>query len=318
MRTATFDDLPAVVAVGQACDLADLGELTVDEDWVYDEWVRPRFDPSADAWVVSDPRGKVVAFAYTWDEKELTVFDTAGWVHPAHRGLGIGTALVEAVETRAGRDIVSLSPEQPVRVLQSFESDASGARHPDASAARSLFEGLGYAPEREYLHMGIVVPDDFDIGGTPDGIEIRPRVGGDDRAIVAVMAEGFDDPWDYEDARREWLVSKTHDPTLWHVALHGDRIVGALFAHMINGQGQISALTVLEPWRRRGIADALLRSSFATFRGRGVFDVRLNVDRDNEAATRLYEHAGMSLRRKWMVFAKTLPRCASSGRCSGT
>jgi ribosomal protein S18 acetylase RimI-like enzyme len=308
MRTATFDDLLAVVAVGQACDLADLGELTVDEAWVHDEWVRPHFDPSADAWVVSDPSGKVVAFSYTWDEKELTVFDTAGWVHPAHRGLGIGTALVEAVETRAVRDTVSIPPDQPIRVLQSFESDASGARDPDASAARYLFEGLGYAPEREYLHMGIIVPEDFDIGGTPDGIEIRPRVAADDRAIVAVMAEVFDDPWNYEDARQEWFVSKTHDPTLWHVALHHDRIVGALFAHMINGQGQISALTVLEPWRRRGIGNALLRSSFAAFRGQGVFDVRLNVDRGNEAARRLYEQAGMQVRRRWIVFAKTLTR----------
>jgi ribosomal protein S18 acetylase RimI-like enzyme len=154
--------------------------------------------------------------------------------------------------------------------------------------------------------MGIIVPDEFDVGGPPEGIEIRPRVEADDRTIVAVMAEGFDDPWDYEEARAEWLVSKTHDPALWHVALHGDRIVGALFAHMINAQGQISALTVLAPWRRRGIAGALLRSSFATFRGRGVSDVRLNVDRDNEAATRLYEQAGMRLRRRWCVFGKTV------------
>jgi ribosomal protein S18 acetylase RimI-like enzyme len=308
MRSATFGDLPAVVEVGRACDMADLGELTVDEDWVHDEWVRPRFDPSADAWVVTDPSGKIVAFSYTWDEKELTVFDTAGWVHPAHRRLGIGTALVEAVEKRAVRDMASIPRDQPVRVLQSFEADASGARDPEASAARFLFEGLGYAPEREYLHMGIIVPDDFDVGGSPDGVEIRRRVEGDDRAIVAVMAEGFDDPWDYEEAHSEWLVSKTYDPTLWHVALQGDQMIGALFAHVINGQGQISALTVLAPWRRRGIAGALLRSSFATFRVRGVSDVRLNVDRDNLGAQRLYEHAEMQLRRRWIVFGKTLPK----------
>jgi mycothiol synthase len=310
MRSATFDDLPAAVAMGQACDLADLGELTVDEAWVHDEWVRPRFDPSADAWVVSDPNGGVVAFAYTWDEKELTVFDTAGWVHPAHRGLGIGTALVEAVETRAVRDLKKIPAGQAVRVLQSFEEDASGVRDAVASRARYLFEGLGYTLEREYLHMGINVPNDFGFGRTPEGIQIRPRVEADDRAIVAVMAEGFDDPWDYEDARREWLVSKTHDPTLWHVALHGDRTVGALFAHLISAQGQISALAVLEPWRRRGIADALLRSSFAMFRDRGVSDVRLNVDADNEPARRLYEQAGMRLRRKWIVYAKTLTRAS--------
>lgn len=37
MRTATFDDIPAVVAVGKACDLQDIGELDVFEDWVHDD-----------------------------------------------------------------------------------------------------------------------------------------------------------------------------------------------------------------------------------------------------------------------------------------
>lgn len=72
MRTATFDDIPAVVAVGKACDLQDIGELDVFDDWVHDEWVRPRFDPSTDAWVVTEPGGQVVAATYTWDEEPRT------------------------------------------------------------------------------------------------------------------------------------------------------------------------------------------------------------------------------------------------------
>ena len=43
------------------------------------------------------------------------------------------------------------------------------------------------------------------------------------------MAEVFDDPWDYEDARREFLDSTTYDPSLWVVALEGDAAGGALF-----------------------------------------------------------------------------------------
>jgi mycothiol synthase len=73
------------------------------------------------------------------------------------------------------------------------------------------------------------------------------------------------------------------------------------------GRGQVSALAVREAWRRRGIAEALLRAGFAMFRARGIVNVRLNVDRDNPTgATRLYERAGMRLRRRWLMVAKTM------------
>jgi mycothiol synthase len=307
IRAATLDDIPAVVAVGRACNLAEIGEFDVDEHWVHDEWVRPRFDPSTDAWVVTEPGGEVVAATYTWDEEPHTLFDSAGWVHPAHRGRGIGTALVFAVERRAVRDLAEARAGAAVRVLQSYDADASGAFDPDASGARALLEGLGYSPEREYLHMEIDVPDGFDPGAAPAGITIRPRVEADDRAIVAVMAEGFGEPWDYEEAQQEFLVSATFDPSLWFVALDGDKAVGALFGYMTDGRGQVSALAVRETWRRRGIAQALLRAAFVKFRERGAANVRLNVDRDNKTgATHLYERSGMRLRRRWLMVAKTM------------
>ena len=307
MRPAIIDDIPAVVAVGRACDLRDIGECDISEDSVHDEWMRPRFDPSTDAWIVTESGGEVVAAAYTWDEEPHTLFDSAGWVHPAHRGRGIGTALVLAVEHRAVRDCAEVPAGSAPRVVQSFDADASGVHDPDASGARDLFEALGYSPEREYLHMAIDVPNGFDPGAAPAGITIRPRLEADDPAIVAVMAEAFDDPWDYEEARQEFLDSATYDPSLWFVALDGDETVGALFGYIANRRGQISALGVRDTWRRRGIAGALLRAAFAMFRDRGVPDVRLNVDRDNlTGATHLYERAGMRMRRRWLMVSKTM------------
>ena len=182
--------------------IEDIGEVDVQENWVHDEWVRPRFDPSTDAWVVTEPGEEVVAATYTWGQEPHTLFDSAGWVHPAHRGRGIGTALVLAVEGRAVRDLAELPAGSAPRVLQSFDADASGAHDPDASGARALFEELGYSPEREYLHMEIDMPDGLVAGDAPVGIVVRPRTEADDRDIVAVMADAFDDPLDYEEARR--------------------------------------------------------------------------------------------------------------------
>lgn len=312
VRAATLDDIPAVVAVGRACDLEDFGEVDMHEDWIRDDWQRPRFDVATDTWVVTSPGGEIVAFAYTWDEEPFTIFDSAGWVHPEHRGLGIGTALVLAVERRAARDLGKVPAGSALRVHQSFDADASGARTPDSSGARALFERLGYALEREFMHLQIDLQDGFDAGDAPAGIVIRPRGEGDDPGIFTVMDEGFRQHWGYqpepyEEWLQQWLASSSFDPTLWFVALDGDEIVGALQGQVTDGRGFVNSLAVLDAWRRRGIGEALLRAAFATFRERGLTTVVLNVDRDNTTgATRLYERAGMRLRRRWLVAAKTL------------
>jgi mycothiol synthase len=304
IRAATLDDIPAVVAVGRACDLEDFGEIDFHEDWVRDDWVRARFDPSTDAWVVTEPGGEIVAFASTYDEEPFTIFDSAGWVHPRHRGKGIGTVLALAVERRAERDLAKVPAGSAPRVHQSLDAVAPGAQ--------ALFERLGYSPEREFQHMQIEVPDGYGAGEPPAGIAIRPRVEADDPGIFAVMDEGFRQHWGYrpepyEEWLAHWMASATYDPSLWLVALEGDEIVGALLANVTDGRGWIGDLAVRDAWRRRGIGEALLRAAFVRLRDRGVVTVMLNVDRDNTTgATRLYERAGMRLRRRWLVMAKTL------------
>ena len=91
------------------------------------------------------------------------------------------------------------------------------------------------------------------------------------------------------------------------MALDGDEMVGALFGYIRDGRGQVSGIAVRDAWRRRGIAQAQLRAAFVMFRERGATNVRLNVDRDNvTGATQLYERAGMHLRRRWLMVAKSL------------
>ncbi len=304
MRAATLADIPAVVAVGRACDLEDFGEIDFHEDFLLDDWRRPRFDATTDTWVVTELGGEVVAFASTWDEEPFTIFDSAGWVHPRHRGRGIGTVLVLAVERRAERDLAKVPAGSAPRVHQSFDAEAPGAS--------ALFERHGYAPEREFQHMEIDVPAGFDAGEPPAGIAIRPRTEPDDPGIFTVMDEGFRQHWGYrpepyEEWLSQWLASATYDPSLWLVALEGDEIVGALQGNVTDGRGWIGDLAVRDAWRRRGVGEALLRAAFVRFGERGIATVMLNVDRDNTTgATRLYERAGMRLRRRWLVVAKTL------------
>jgi mycothiol synthase len=56
----------------------------------------------------------------------------------------------------------------------------------------------------------------------------------------------------------------------------------------------VNILGVRRPWRRRGVALALLQHSFREFYSRGRYKVGLGVDAQSlTGATRLYEKAGM-------------------------
>ena len=309
MRPATRDDIPAVTAVGRACDLEDSGNVDVSEDWIRDDWRRPRFDPATNAWIVTGPGEDVVAAAYTWDEEPGCLFDSNGWVHPGHRGRGLGTALARAVERRALRDASALPTGSALRVHQSFDAADPGAR--------ALFERSGYALVREFLHMEIQLEPGMQAGSPPEGIEIRPRVETDDPLIHAAMEETFRDHWGFQPEPYErwsdiWHGSVTYDPTLWLVATDGDELVGAMLASAEEDRGWIGDLGVRNAWRSRGVGEALLRAAFALFQGRGLTTAMLNVDRDNTTgATRLYQRAGMHERRRWFVVEKTLAGVSS-------
>ena len=187
MRAPTRDDLPAIAEIVRACDLVDFGDVDIAAEWLQEDWRRPRFDPATDAWVLTAPGGQIVAAAQTWDEEPATIFDSVGWVLPRHRGRGLGTALARAVEARAARDAPGLPSGSAPRVHQVFDAENAGAR--------ALFEGLGYAPVREFHHMQIELEPGLGPGSPPPGIEVRPRAERDDPSIFTVMDEGFREHW---------------------------------------------------------------------------------------------------------------------------
>jgi ribosomal protein S18 acetylase RimI-like enzyme len=63
--------------------------------------------------------------------------------------------------------------------------------------------------------------------------------------------------------------------------------------------GWVSSLGVRRPWRRQGLALAILHHAFREFAARGKPRAGLGVDSQNlTGATRLYEKAGMRLVRE--------------------
>lgn len=299
LRSPTIDDVDAVAAVLLADDVAETGDSVYDADFVRAQWSTPGFDPEDDAWSVVDRDGATIGYANVtpyWD----TRLKSWGVVHPEHRGLGIGSALLDIIEARAKARLAGVADA----VLEHAINDVD-------EAARAMVRSRGYAFVRTFRHMQIDLDGPHEAGEPPAGIEIR---GIDPLADLArahaIFVEAFADEWGYrvipfEEWRGNEVDIPGFDPTLWFLATEQGRPVGALNAILGEDRGWIGELGVLRPWRGRGIGSALLRRAFATFASRGVPRVMLNVDSENTTgAVRLYTRVGMRPVRGFDVYEK--------------
>jgi mycothiol synthase len=139
---------------------------------------------------------------------------------------------------------------------------------------------------------------------------------------LRAVREAFKDHWGYldtpfEEERERWLhhmdTDAEFDPSLWFLAMDGEEIAGISLckwkAFDDPDMGWVNILGVRRPWRRRGVALALLRHSFREFYARGRCKIGLGVDAQSlTGATRVYEKAGMRSdpRRELLLYEKEL------------
>ena len=301
LRPAERSDLRAVAAVLAAEERRDGGEVVLGEEFVRSGWGRAGFDPSVDAFTVVDRGGEIVGYAQAFAE-EPTVVECWGVVHPEHRGRGIGSSLVDAVEGRAA-ELLGRDPAGRIR-------HAIDARD---EAAAAMVRTRGFRPVRHFWHMQKDVSGSIEPAVDPRGIAIEPIRSPDDLpAIHAVLDEAFAEDWGYHPQPFErWLQEEVdgpgHDPALWAKASDGPTIVGALTAAVWGDRGWVGEVGVRRSHRGRGIASALLRRSFAAFAARGIPRVLLNVDAENPTgATALYERVGMRVLKRWDLWERSL------------
>jgi mycothiol synthase len=302
LRPAMLDDLDGVAGTLLADDLADVGESHFDADFVRDQWSLPGAELSEDGWVITDPNGTIVAHALVSPDGEAKL-KSWGVVHPEHRGLGIGSALLDRMKARASERLRGL----PGAVLHTAVTDTD-------TAGAALVRSHGFAHVRTFRHLRIDLDGSpRDPGEPPPGIEVAGiEPDRDLRRVHAIFVEAFSGEWGYRVVPfEEWFGNEVEvpsfDPSLWLLATAGDEAAGALTGVVWGDRGWVGELGVLAPWRGRGIASALLRRAFATFAARGLPRVMLNVDSENSTgAVRLYERVGMRTARAWDVYEKRL------------
>ena len=113
---------------------------------------------------------------------------------------------------------------------------------------------------------------------------------------------------------RHWFNSdKNFDSEMVVLAVHEPSGTGAGCLVALKeashhpGVGYIDDVGVGRPFRRRGLAQALLYHSFASYWDRGTRAVMLEVDGESLTnAVALYEKVGMHINRSYMLYEKVL------------
>lgn len=307
LRPATMDDIPAVVALLNACSMAAVGITEQDENEMTLHWKTDGLNLSDDSRLIFAPDGRLAAVATVWMARNPPVHP---WVlvrvHPDFTGLGLGTALTQWSESRARTAIARV----PAGVRVSMRCGVAGS-YP---LAVQFLENYGMTVVRHFWDMEIIFDGAPPAPKLPAGITIqRFRHPQDLERTYLAFDEAFEDHWGHvssppEEAIarwRKWLAEDPDfDPDVWFLAMDGDEIAGISLCNVKTAYDPdiawVEILGVRRPWRKMGLGLALLYHPFNEFYRRGKKGVGLAVDAASlTGATRLYEKAGMHVVRQY-------------------
>jgi mycothiol synthase len=312
-RGALMTDLEATVAMFNACAEALDSHEKFNAIDLRADWETPGLDRANDLRMVISPAGQLIGYMEFWDLTEPhTRYSTWGRVHPAHADRGLGSYLVRWAEHHAQQSIPRAPKEARVSMTNWINDLNSRAKH--------LFEARGWNVIRKNYRMSIEMTAPPAEPIWPDSITLRTFVPGqDERIAIEADRDSFRDHWGYveqpfeEELKRfkHFMSKPDFDPTLWLLAMNGDRVAGICLNQPQSGDdpdiGWVSNLGVRREYRRCGLGQALLQYSFADFYRRGKRKVGLSVDAGSlTGALGLYERAGMHVVRVNNTFEKEL------------
>lgn len=295
------------LAVGDVDAIADLQERW-EEHWgvpfrtvrdeILEDFRYPGFEPALDSRGVWHD-GRLVAVGtvhHRVSGARLERATVTGRVDPAMAGLGIGRRLLAWQVERAVERLRQCDPSLPWFV-RAYEWDWIEPAH-------HLYARLGLTPVRWFEDLLRDLADPLE-APPPAGVQLTAWTEIDDEAARRVANDAFADHWGSTPRDRQaWahlLASSDMRLDLSFGAVAAGELVGVClnghFPQDIDSTGRVEGwieiLGVARPWRRRGVAAALIARSLQAFREEGFTHAMIGVDADNPTgASGLYRRLG--------------------------
>jgi mycothiol synthase len=281
------DDTEAVHRLIRSCEQHDRSPIVTPLEEVTQMFEEPYFDPGHDGWI-AEADGEPMAWGRIFHTPSSARQERAfllGDVHPEHRGRGLG------------RQLIALQMERASSLLSAADHDLPRFIRAQAyewrDDARRLYRAAGMEPVR--YHDELIRPlDELPVRPDRDGFEV---VGwGDEHVEPArlVVNEAFADHWGSTPKTPEAWASMLDEYGMRldrsFVAVDPDgAVVGATVNFHVpedeevtgRTDGWIGMLGVVRPWRRRGVASALIVESLLAFADAGFTHACLGVDSEN-------------------------------------
>lgn len=283
------DDAATVCGLVRRCEEHDIGEPQLDLEDIVSEWQRPSFDLATQSIGVYDGDTLIASAEVSLGRR------ADADVEPAHRGRGIGSALVAWTE----------------QVARDCDGSLVGQSVPEGSSADRLLRAHGYEEMWTSWLLALPVDTALSAPALPDGVRLRAfEPERDEQAVYQVIEDAFNewpdrDPTAYDD----WVASVLNRPGFhpWQLllAVEDADVVGACSLVISDGCAFISQLAVRRDRRGLGLGRALLLEGFSAGRAHGAQRAELSTD-SRTGALGLYLHVGMEVRYTFVHLAKQL------------
>ncbi len=305
-------DYPKMLAIITACKKADQDDESETLEDLKNNYAHlNNCDPYQDMLFV-EIKGEAIAYTRVfWFEDAKThelIYYNLFKLSPQWRDQGIEDAILIWNETRIRQIALTHTQEVPHLIeMACNELETSKV---------TLLNANGYQPVR----YGFVMKRPLDVIPTadlPEGIEVRQLAPGQYRQAWDASMEAFRDHWSFPEPTeadyQATLTWRNFNPDIWQVAWDGNEIVGMVQNYLDpieneefkRKRGWTEGISVRKPWRKRGIAKALIVRSMQMFKDMGMEEVALGVDAQNpNGALALYEGLGYVAFKKHIIFRK--------------
>jgi mycothiol synthase len=307
-------DYPLMVKILEVTTKADQEERAITlEDLQHDYEHLTNSDPAKDM-LFAEVNGKPIAYSRVewWQEEDPNhrIYSLFVNLVPEWREQGIEQAMINWCQGRLS-EISQEHPQDSQRFFQTYSSSFKPAYN-------AILESLGYEPARYFIEMSRSL-EDIPEAELPDGITTRPVPQEDWGAVWKASVEAFRDHWGYtqptDEDYQSYKTSKYFQPDLWQVAWDGDRVVSSVMNYIEEDynqkfkkqRGWTENISTLKPYRRRGIARALIVRSMHMHKAKGMTEVGLGVDTHNpNGALKLYKSLGYKKDKTMITYRKEM------------